>query len=92
MNDHQKRERLDRLRELAKSIDDEITLLADELSRATPLGTKRSRKVIPKCGTESAYQRHHYRGETADEACLAGHALYVKAGLLRRIEQARAAS
>lgn len=40
--------------------------------------TRRSRYDVPPCGTESAYQRHRYRGERLDTetdpcGCIAAH-------------------
>lgn len=37
---------------------------------------RRSRLVVPECGSESAYQRHRHNGEEADEACKAAHRLH----------------
>lgn len=68
------------LREQARELDAEITRLAEQVANPerTPTG-KRPRKVIPECGTETAYQRHRYRGEDIDEACRAGHNAYNRA-------------
>ena len=37
---------------------------------------KRSRFVVPDCGTESAFQRHHHFGEPIDEPCRDAHRLH----------------
>lgn len=47
-------------------------------------GKKRSKHVIPDCGTESAYQRHRWYGEPQDEACKTAHAAYERSAAIRR--------
>ncbi len=57
-----------------------------ELGRLMPHNApvRRSRKVLPQCGTESGYQRHRYLGETCDE-CRQAHASHERAAsILRR--------
>lgn len=39
-------------------------------------GERRSRLVVPDCGSETAYQRHRHQGEDADEKCKAAHRLH----------------
>lgn len=73
-----KRRRLNYLAALRRRVDAEMDDLAVQIANVavTPTGQKRSRKVIPPCGTESAYQRHRYFKEAADEECLAAHAAH----------------
>lgn len=51
----------------------------------TSQGKRRSRKVIPPCGTETAYQRHRYYGELQDDDCLAAHAQHVRVARITRL-------
>ena len=80
------RKRLNYLMNLRNRIDREADQLSVRLARVefafTPTG-KRSRKVIPACGTESAYQRHRYLRETADDECLAAHAAHERVRVRR---------
>jgi hypothetical protein len=64
-------ERLDFLREARAVLDDQIRALRAKLEGKRP---RRSRLVMPECGTESAYQRHRYYSEPTDAACRAAHA------------------
>lgn len=64
------------LRALRQRVDDELTVL-ENADRPTP---RRSRKVVPECGSETAYQRHRHSRDTATEdrtvtceECLAAH-------------------
>lgn len=70
-------QRLVDLRDLRRRVDAEIrktrAAIADQKPPSKP---RRSRYVIPECGTESAYQRHRTRGEQADRACLDAHAAH----------------
>ena len=88
VNREAKRKRLAYLKKLSREISSEMILLEADLMRVTESG-KRSRKVIPPCGTESAYQRHHHLGEERDEACLRAHSIWVKAAQLRRLRRER---
>lgn len=56
--------RLAELDRLAMLIEAERNRLRQLLGRK-----RRSRDVIPPCGTHQAYQRHIYRGEPTDDAC-----------------------
>jgi hypothetical protein len=69
--------RRDQLRVLRARIEKELAEIDDALNRRPP--TKRSRKVLPECGTESAYQRHRYYGEPQDDACKEAHAAHNRA-------------
>lgn len=57
-----------------------------ELVRLQPVQPekRRSRKIIPPCGTETAYQRHRYYGEERDEACLLAHAQHERVQSIAR--------
>lgn len=63
-------QRMRELQRLQASIDAEVRRVAS-LMRASR--QRRSRREVPPCGTESAYQRHRYRGEEKDAACLLAH-------------------
>lgn len=56
-----------------------------ELVRLMPTNpaVRRSRKVPPRCGTESGYQRHRYLGETCDD-CKRAHADHERAAAIIR--------
>lgn len=73
------------LREQARALDAEITRLSEQLANPerTPTG-KRPRKVVPECGTETAYQRHRYLGEPIDDECREGHNAHNRAKRLER--------
>jgi len=77
------------IKALQRRLSNELATIDAALMRVTETG-KRSRNVIPPCGTESAYQRHYSRGETQDAACKAAHATYNKASELRRLRRKRA--
>jgi hypothetical protein len=71
-------ERLAKMYALRARLDEEIA--AEEKLAAVPASKRRrrSRYDVPPCGTESAYQRHRYRGERLDTAtdpcgCVAAH-------------------
>lgn len=65
-------ERIAELVALRDKIDEELV----RLTRLPGPGKKRSRLVIPECGTESAYQRHKHRGEECPrgDVCKRAHA------------------
>lgn len=65
--------RLLELLRLQRRVGSEIAAVVE---RKTPSNVRRSRYEIPPCGSESAYQRHRYRGEDRDDACKLGHARY----------------
>lgn len=65
--------RLDALLERREKLNAEIRELRHILGGGTEPGKRRSPNVEPACGTESAYQRHRYRGEPADDACRLAH-------------------
>lgn len=69
------RKRIDDLIDLRKRIDDELLVLADEADHVdTPNpNRRRSRHILPECGTESGYQRHR-RLKEACEPCKIAHA------------------
>jgi hypothetical protein len=70
-------QRLVALRDLRRRVDAEVRQVKAAIAdQKPPTKPRRSRNVIPDCGTESAYQRHHHRGEIADRACLDAHAAY----------------
>jgi hypothetical protein len=80
--------RLRDLYQLRKRVEDEIAAL--EAPQAV-LNTKRSRNIIPECGTESAYQRHAHSGDTATDEhrvscqpCRAAHAAHERLAATRR--------
>lgn len=89
-------QRLARLLDLRRSVDQEIRRLNDEIARAhRPKITRRSRHEIPPCGTESAYQRHRWLGEQCPEGdtCKRAHARHTaetaaRRRLLKRLEAA----
>lgn len=73
-------ERLARLYQLRERLDAEISA-AENIARQSPRRVKkRSRNVMPECGTESAYQRHRHFGTLPgpeDECgCRAAHAAH----------------
>lgn len=69
--------RLRKLFDLRDRIDTEILALTK-----TPR-QRRSRKVIPPCGTETGYQRHRYHNETC-ERCKRAHAAHQRAKSMKR--------
>lgn len=75
-------ERLDELERLLDKVDQEIRRVAFAI-KSEPKSTKRSRYVVPDCGTESGYQRHHFRGEKCDE-CRVAHAKHTAQAARRR--------
>lgn len=68
------RSRVAALLERRDKIDAEICELLNLMGEnvKTPSG-RRPRNVVPKCGTESAYQRHRHYGEEIDDECKAAH-------------------
>lgn len=70
--------KLAKLRTHRRAIDAEIEQLARLIDRSKPQPKtrRRSRHVIPECGSESAYQRHRWYDEPKDDACLKAHARY----------------
>jgi hypothetical protein len=77
-------DRIDELTALRRRIDDEILILAAEGETIDDgTGTRRSRHVVPDCGTESGYQRHRHRGEDC-EPCKAAHATHERVKAARR--------
>lgn len=83
MNRDAARRRLNQVKSIMRRLEAEAVALEAVLMKTTESG-KRSRKVVPPCGTESAYQRHRNRGEPQDDACLRAHRIYNKAGHMRR--------
>lgn len=76
--------RMEALTDLRKRVDDELLVLADEAMTAQiPGQTRRSKLVIPDCGTETGYQRHRTKGENCDE-CKAAHAAHERVKAARR--------
>lgn len=73
-------ERAAELLKLRDKIDAELA----RLDKQYKPNKKRSRKEIPDCGTESAYQRHRWYSEEQDEACKAAHAEYERLAAARR--------
>jgi hypothetical protein len=71
-------QRIDELLRLRDRIDAELVRLAHKP------GQRRSRKIIPPCGTETAYQRHRYYGEPCDDECRAAHARHERVAALAR--------
>lgn len=81
-------QRLAALRDLRRRVDAEVRQVKAAIAdQKPPSKRRRSRNVIPDCGTESAYQRHHHFGEIADEACLAAHAEHERARAASRRER-----
>jgi hypothetical protein len=81
-------QRLLALRELRRRVDAEVRQVKAAIADQKPPGKRRrSRNVIPECGTESAYQRHHHYGELADAACLAAHREHERARAAERRER-----
>jgi len=76
------------IKALQRRLSNELATIDAALMRVTESG-KRSRNVIPPCGTETAYQRHHNRGETQDAACKAAHATYNRSRELTRLQGER---
>jgi len=76
------------IKALQRRLNEELATIDAALMRVTETG-KRSRNVIPPCGTESAYQRHHNRGEPQDDACLKAHATYNRSRELIRLQGER---
>lgn len=74
MSDPTLAEKVDALLALSAKVDAEIIAILREMNGEPP--KRRSRYVIPECGTESAFQRHHYYGEDIDEACREAHRLH----------------
>jgi hypothetical protein len=70
---HETQQRLERLYALQQRVRDEITVLEAGLTSGK---RRRSRHEVPPCGTESAYQRHRYRQEPADDECKTAHAAH----------------
>lgn len=70
MND---RERLTFLREARTVLDGQIRELKAKLEGKR---ARRSRLVVPECGSESAYQRHRHYDEPTDAACRKAHAAH----------------
>ena len=66
-------EKLDELLTLQARVEAEIKHTLHTIQRRT---ARRSRLVVPECGTETAYQRHHHRGEDIDDECKAAHRLH----------------
>jgi hypothetical protein len=66
-------QRLLELLRLQRRVGSEIASVVERKSAPT---VRRSRYEIPPCGSESAYQRHRYRGEERDHACKLGHSRY----------------
>lgn len=80
-------QRVGELLRLRDKIDAELARIDDDYRPKK----KRPRSVIPKCGTESAYQRHRWYGEDQDEACKAAHAAHERgAAMLRRMRKVAA--
>lgn len=71
---HTPAEKIDQLLTLRAKVDAELKAAVARLN-AQP-ARKRSRLVVPECGTESAYQRHRHYGEETDEPCKAAHRLH----------------
>lgn len=70
-------QRLAELRDLRRHLDAEARKAKAAIAAQKPATRpRRSRHVVPECGSESAYQRHRYHGEVADYACLDAHALH----------------
>lgn len=69
-------QRLVALRDLRRRVDAEVRKTKAAIADQKPTRRYRSRRVIPPCGCESAYQRHRYHGEIADRACLDAHAAH----------------
>lgn len=67
-------ERVDQLLTLRAKVEAQIR---HELAKiAAEPQRKRSRFVVPECGTESAFQRHHHFGEPIDAQCRDAHRLH----------------
>jgi len=82
------RKRRTQIKALQRRLSNELATIDAALMRVTETG-KRSRKVIPPCGTETAYQRHYSRGEPPDAACKAAHATYNRSRELIRLQGER---
>lgn len=70
--------RLAQMYALRARLDQEISAAEKLAGVEAQRKNRRSRHEIPKCGTETAYQRHRYRGERLDPAtdecgCVAAH-------------------
>jgi hypothetical protein len=75
-------ERIDALLQLRAKVDAQIQHALREVNNQPT--RKRSRHVVPECGTESAYQRHKHYGEDVDPPCQEAHRLH------NRVQYARA--
>lgn len=76
-------EKIDQLLALRTKVEAQITA---ELRRINNQPTKkRSRHVVPECGTESAFQRHHHYGEPIDQACRDAHRLHERVKYAQRV-------
>lgn len=70
-------QRLAALRDLRRRVDAEVRKVKAAIADERPPTTRRrSRYDVPECGTEAAYQRHHWYRELADRACLDAHAAH----------------
>lgn len=69
--------RRDQLHILQMRVERELAQIEAAIARRPVV--RRSRKVAPECGTESAYQRHRYRKEPQDAACKEAHAAHNRA-------------
>lgn len=76
-------EKVDQLLTLRAKVEAELRATLAEIN-AEP-ARKRSRLVVPECGTESAYQRHRHYGEEADDECLAAHRLHNRIKYAQRV-------
>jgi hypothetical protein len=82
-------QRLIELRDLRRRVDAEVRKVRAAIAEQKPPGKRRrSRYEVPECGTETAYQRHHSRGEANDDACRAAHAEYERVRRAMRLEAA----
>lgn len=71
--------RLIELERLRREVEREIRRLTTVLATRK----RRSRKIVPDCGTETGYQRHRYRGEDCAD-CKRAHALWNRARYVGR--------
>lgn len=67
-------EKVDQLLTLRAKVEAEIRATLAKINGDPPM--RRSRLVVPECGSETAYQRHLHRGETADADCKEAHRLH----------------
>lgn len=65
-------QRLAELLRLREAVNREIDRVQAALL-PPPVRIRRSKHDIPPCGTEQGWQRHHYRGEPQDDACVLAH-------------------